>query len=266
MRTTGTLVLPLFLSMTSLLVGSGCSSSNGDWPTASATATATAPKPPTTTPTTSANPAQDLPIITIKKPGGVQIKGEWTSFAEPGAKEKLHKIVSGLPLSGKEVTVLVEKEKLAVPVEDMAVLINELGTGGVATIRVKAFKARNDVAKEIVLTPVQQIKVAPLPCSVVASVDKKLGSAVWPFKGGTAKRRETGLGGPDLTLLAETLDKELKGCESTIVFFTAEGNVEWELAHNTGATLLASDSEKKVKQLVFIDPTTEIGKEVTLKK
>ena len=67
-------------------------------------------------------------------------------------------------------------------------------------------------------------------------------------------------------LLAETLDKELKACASTVVFFTAEGNIEWELAHNTGATLLAADSEKKVKQLVFIDPATEIGKEVTLKK
>lgn len=263
MRTTGaTLVSLLLLSVTSL----ACSSSNGDWPSASASATAKAPKPPQTASTASANPGQDLPIITIKKPGGVQIRGEWASFAEPGAKEKIHKMVAALPLAGKEVTVLVEKEKLAVPVEDMAVLIDELGKGGVGTVRVKAFKARNDVAKELVLTPVQQLKETPPPCSVVASVDKKLGSAVWPIKGGTAKRRETGLGGPDLTLLAETLDKELKGCESTVVFFTAEGNIEWELAHNTGATLLAADSEKKVKQLVFIDPATEIGKEVTLKK
>lgn len=243
----------------------GCSESNGDWATSSTTATAK-PPPPSTAPKTSATAPQDLPIITIKKPGGVQIKGEWASLSEPGGKEKLHTMVAGLPLTGKEVTVLVEKEKTAVPTEDVALLIDELGKGGAATIRVKAFKARNDVAKELVLLPVQQIKDTPPPCSVIAAVDKKLGSAVWPLKGGTAKRRETGLGGPDLTLLTETLQKELKGCESTYVFFTAEGNVEWELAHNTGSTLLSSDTEKKVKSLVFIDPATEIGKEVTLKK
>lgn len=267
MRTTA-LLLPCCLSVSALLFASGCSSGgNDDWGSAKpSSSTASKPPAPPKTTTSSATPPQDLPIVTIKKPGGVQIRGEWASLQEAGGKEKLHKMVSALPLAGKEVTLLVEKEKMAVPVEDVAVAIDEFGKAGAATIRIKDFKARADVAKELVLVPVQQIKEAPPPCSVIAAVDKLNGSAVWPLKGGSAKRRETGLGGPDLTILGETLQKELKGCESTYGFFTAEGNVEWELAHNTGATVLASDAEKKLKFLVFLDPATEIGKEVALKK
>lgn len=247
-----------------------CSSGgNDDWGSAkpSSSSASKPPAPPkTSTSTSTSNPGTDVPIVEIKKPGGVLIRGEWTSLAEAGAKEKLDKIVSALPLTGKEVKLLVTKEKSAVPVEDVALILEALGKGGAATIRVMDVKARSDVAKEIVLLPVQAIKDAPPPCSVIAGVDKLNGSAVWPLKGGTAKRREAGLGGPDLTILGETLAKDLKGCESTYAFFTAEGNVEWELAHNTAGTILNSDSEKKIKWLVFLDPKTEIGKEVTLKK
>lgn len=262
---TARLAFLVSLSASTLACSSG---GNDDWGSAkpSSSGTSKPPAPPKTTTSSASNPGTDVPIVEIKKPGGVLIRGEWTSLAEAGAKEKLDKIVGALPLSGKEVKLLVTKEKQAVPVADVAMAIDALGKAGAATIRVMDVKARSDVAKEIVLVPVQQIKDAPAPCSVIAAVDKLNGSAVWPLKGGTAKRREAGLGGPDLTILGETLAKDLKGCESTYAFFTAEGNVEWELAHNTAGTVLNSDAEKKIKALVFLDPATEIGKEVTLKK
>ncbi|MFO0618335.1 MAG: hypothetical protein U0414_37420 [Polyangiaceae bacterium] len=264
MRTTALTRLFLPIALTAVACSSG---GNDDWGSAKPTSTGTS-KPPSTTPTTASSspPPQDVPIITIKKPGGIQIRGQWTSLQEAGGKEKVHTTISGLSLTGKEVKLLVEKEKSAVPVEDVAFAIDELGKAGAATIRIQDPKVRKDVAQEIVILPVQQIKDAPPPCSVVAAVDKLNGSAVWPIKGGTAKRRDAGLGGPDLAILTETLQKEFKGCDSTYAFFTAEGNVDWELAHNTGGTVLASDADKKVKSLVFLDPATQIGKEVTLKK
>ena len=78
----------------------------------------------------------------------------------------------------------------------------------------------------IAFTPLAKVKDAPA-CSIATMILKDLSTAVWPIKGGTGKRNRKGLAGPDLSLTAEALTKDLEKCDSKVAFVSSDDNIPW---------------------------------------
>jgi hypothetical protein len=191
---------------------------------------------------------------------GPYISGERVSLKENGGPEKLKKLVGDLPIKGKQVDLVVLK-KAKVP--DVMAVVRELGAAGAPTVKIKA-DGRDDLPKELVVVPQSKLGEKPAACSIVAMVDKDFSTAVWAIQGGAGKKHSKGFAGPDLTLTGESIKKDLKHCDSSVAFFSADDTLEWELAHNIGGTLLKTDEEKKIKSLVLLDEVPVPGRAVKL--
>ena len=112
--------------------------------------------------------------------------------------------------------------------------------------------------------PLSKLTDKAPPCSVVAMVEKDISTSVWAVQGGAGKKHDKGLAGPDLGNAGETLEKELKRCDSTIAFFSASPALSWELAHEIGGAVMVNDKEKKLKTLVFLEDAPVPGRPVSL--
>lgn len=95
---------------------------------------------------------------------------------------------------------------------------------------------------------------------------KDLSTALWPIKGGTAKKQRKGFAGPDLSNTGDQMKKDLAGCESNVAFFSADETVEWQMAYNLAGTLLNSDEKKKIDSLVLLSQVPVAGRPVTIGK
>lgn len=236
-----------------LVSAAGC----GDEPkptAAAATASATqsaapeAPKPKT------------MPNLLVDAEGPY-LGVERVRMNEQNAAEKLTKLVKELPIEGKQVTLLVEK-KAKIP--HVAAVVTELGKAGAPKVLIKT-DGRNDVPKELTITPEPRIST-PAPCSVAAMVLKDLSTAVWPIRGGTARKHSKGMAGPDLSNTGRQLTKDLEACESNVAFFSSDDSVEWESAYNLAGTIVTSDEKKKIDTLVLLSQIPVAGRPVTLQK
>jgi hypothetical protein len=201
-----------------------------------------------------------MPIVSVDDMGPY-IGGERASIKDQAGKDRLHALVGALPIKGREVTLTVLK-KAKIP--DVAAVVRELGLAGAPSVRISSSDARKDVPKELVVVPLEKLTEKAPGCAITAMVEKDLSTAVWSIKGGQGKKHDKGLAGPDLGNTGVTLEKALKNCDSTIAFFTAEPTLDWEHAHNIGGTILTSDTEKKIKTLVFLEKTPVPGREVDL--
>jgi biopolymer transport protein ExbD len=225
--------------------------------TAATTGAATAAPAPTAT---------DLPKPTsmpelIVDPDGPYLGGQRVNLTEATGAEKLAKIVKNLPINGKPVTLQVDKKA---KVSAVAAVVAALGDAGAPKITVKT-DGRNDLPKTLELTPEAKLS-SPAACTIVAAVLKDLSTAVWPFKGGLAKKQRKGLAGPDLSHTGEQLEKDLASCDSTTAFFSGDDTVGWESAFNLAGTVLVSDKKKKVDTLVLLQEEPVAGRAVTLGK
>jgi biopolymer transport protein ExbD len=221
--------------------------------TAATTATATPTPAPTTKPTS-------MPEL-IVDPEGPYLGSQRVNLADATGPEKLVKIVKELPINGNPVTVLVDKKAKTSAV---AALVAALGDAGAPRVIIKT-DGRNDLPKQLELTPESRVS-APAACSLVAAVLKDLSTAVWPFKGGMAKKQRKGLAGPDLSHTGEQLEKDLAACDSTTAFFSGDDAIGWESAFNIGGTVLVSDKKKRVDTLVLLHEDPVAGRAVTLGK
>jgi hypothetical protein len=242
----------LGLCLATFAVGCG-----DDKPTGASSATATATT--TAAPTPPKPKSDEMPVLSVDDMGPY-IAGERMKLKEAGGPEKLKSVVAGLPIKGKEVTLVVLKKG---KVPDVMAVVRELGAAGAPTVRIKA-DGRDDLPKELVVVPQSKLTEKAPPCSITAMVDKDLSTAVWAIQGGAGKKHSKGFAGPDLTLTGESIQKALKKCESSVAFFSADESLDWELAHNVGGTLLKSDEEKKVKALVLLDEVPVPGRPVKL--
>jgi biopolymer transport protein ExbD len=231
---------------------------------ASATATSVrAPSPPGTTAPTTTTPAPKpttMPNLTVD-PEGPYIGGQRVNLADAAGAEKLVKIVKDLPINGKPVTLLVDKKA---KVSAVAAVVTTLGDAGAPRIIVKT-DGRNDLPKQLELTPEARIS-APAACSIVATILKDLSTAVWPYKGGTAKKQRKGLAGPDLSHTGEQLEKDLAACDSTTALFSGDDTVGWESAFNLAGMVLASDKKKRVDTLVLLREEPVAGRPLSIGK
>lgn len=226
----------------------GAASAAASSKAAPSTTTASPPKPKT------------MPELTVDA-DGPYLGGTRIDLAANGGPEKLANVVKELPIGSSPVTLLVEK-KAKVPA--VAAVVFELGKAGAPTVVIRT-DGRDDLPKEIVVTPEPRVSSAPPGCSVAAMVLKDLSTAIWPAKGGTGKRQRKGLAGPDLSHTGETLEKELEVCESSVAFFSAE-EVPWENAFNIAGTVVTNDKKKRIATLILLKDTPVAGRPVTLAK
>jgi biopolymer transport protein ExbD len=241
-----------------LASSSGCSDKPAGWSSGSGSGSASAaatvaatPEPPKT---------KSMPSLIVDGEGPY-LGIERVRMQDANAAEKLAKIVKELPIEGKPVTLIVEKKAKIVHV---AAVVTELGKAGAPKVIVKT-DGRNDMPKELSLTPETRVS-SPPACSVTAMVLKDLSTALWPVKGGTARKHRKGFAGPDLSHTGEQLKKDLVSCDSTMAFFSADENVEWEMAYNLAGTILVSDEKKKIDTLVLLSQVPVAGRPVALGK
>lgn len=222
--------------------------------TATATTGVTTAAPPPTAP----SKPTSMPELTVDS-DGPYLAGQRVNLADPAGPDKLAKIVKELPIDGKPVTLLVDKKA---KVSAVAAVVAALGEGGAPKITLKT-DGRNDLPKTLEVTPEARL-TSPGGCSIVATVLKDLSTAVWPLKGGMAKKQRKGLAGPDLTRTGDELEKDLAACDSTTAFFSGDDGVGWESAFNLAGTVMVSDKKKKISTLVLLREDPVAGRAVTL--
>lgn len=188
--------------------------------------------------------------------GGTRIK-----LTDSTGPEKLLKIAKELPINGSPVVLLVDKRA---KVTATAAVVAALGEAGAPKIIIKT-DGRKDLPKEISVTPESRLGSAP-SCSLVAMLLKDFSTAVWPMKGGTARKVRKGLAGPDLSHTAEQLEKDIANCESTTAFFSGDESVAWESTFNLAGTVLTSDRKKKLETLVLLREEPVAGRPIVILK
>jgi biopolymer transport protein ExbD len=256
-------VLPFLLAAACTGVLAGCDDAPKPGAAASSAPTGAAPSTAAQTATAASTPAPKpttMPDITVD-PEGPYLGGQRVNLADATGPEKLVKIVKDLPINGKPVTVLADKKA---KVSAVAAVVAALGDAGAPKVIVKT-DGRNDLPKQIELTPESRVST-PSGCSVVATILKDLSTAVWPAKGGTAKKQRKGLAGPDLSHTSEQLEKDLASCDATSAFFSGDDTVGWESAFNLAGTVLNSDKKKHVDTLVLLREEPVAGRALTLGK
>ena len=226
----------------------------------SATAVTAPANPSPTTATTPLPKPTSMPDLVVD-PEGPYLGGQRVNLSEATWADKLAKIVKDLPINGKPVTVLADKKA---KVSAVAAVVAALGDAGAPKVTVKT-DGRNDLPKTLELTPEARVS-SPAGCSIVATVLKDLSTAVWPFKGGTARKQRKGLAGPDLSHTGEQLEKDLASCDSTTAFFQGDDGVGWESVFNLAGTVLVSDKKKRVDTLVLLHEEPVAGRALTLAK
>ncbi|MEZ4300941.1 MAG: biopolymer transporter ExbD, partial [Polyangiaceae bacterium] len=187
---------------------------------------------------------------------------ERVRMQDPKAAEKLTKLIADMPIDGKPVTLIVEK-KAKIP--HVAAVVTELGKAGAPKVILKT-DGRNDVPKELTITPQSRLTGAPPACTVAAMVMKDFATAVWPIRGGTARKHTKGMAGPDLSNTGAQLKKDIEACDSTTAVFSSDDTIEWELAFNLAGTIVVSDEKKKIDTLVLLSEIPVAGRPVALAK
>jgi biopolymer transport protein ExbD len=245
-------------TITAALLAAACDDPPKKDAAPSATAATTAPA--ATSAATPAPKPTSMPELTVDE-DGPYLAGQRVKLQDPTGPEKLVKIVKDLPIDGKQVTLLVDKKAKTSAV---AAVVAALGDAGAPKILIKT-DGRKDLPRELTVTPESRVSNAPA-CSVVATVLKDLSTAVWPVKGGTARKQRKGLAGPDLSHTGEQLEKDLERCDSTMAFFSGDDSVGWESAFNIAGTILVSDKKKRVDTLVLTKEEPVAGRPITLGK
>jgi biopolymer transport protein ExbD len=256
-------VHPLALSLLALsaFAAAGC----GDPPVKPKGSASTVPS--TTAPKAAASDAQPAPVKPKSMPellvdsDGPYLSGTRINLVDPTGPERLVKVIKDLPIDGKPVTLLVEKNAKSSAV---AAVIGALGDAGAPKVTIKT-NGRDDLPKEIEVTPEDRI-AAPPGCAIAAMVLKDLSTAIWPVKGGTGKRQRKGLAGPDLSHTGEQLTKDISSCDATVAFFSSDDAVPWESAFNLAGTVLKSDEKKKIGTLVLLREAPIAGRPVAIGK
>jgi biopolymer transport protein ExbD len=180
-------------------------------------------------------------------------------------REKMAAVIKDFPIKADEPVTVVAEKRAATPY--VAALVDELGKAGATKVILKT-DGRDDVPKQLEVVPPSKVTNPP-GCSVTVSVLKDLSTAVWPIKGATAKKQRKGLAGPDLSNTADTIKKDLAGCESSYAFFSSDDSIGWEMAYNLAGTLKVVDeksNKKKIETLVLLAESPVAGRAVAVGK
>jgi biopolymer transport protein ExbD len=225
-------------------------------------------KPASTAPSATASVAPASTMAEPPKPktmpellvdaDGPYLGGTRVDLAAKNGHEKLTKILGALPIDGKPVTLIAEKKAKTL---DVATVVAALGDAGAPKVVIKT-DGRNDLPKEITVTPPSRVS-SPPPCSIVTMVMKDdLSTAVWSLKGGVAKRQRKGLAGPDLTQTGDEVEKAIGVCTSSMAFVSGDDPIGWEMTYNLAGTMVLADKKKKIDTLVLLREAPVAGRAV----
>jgi len=199
--------------------------------TAPAQAAQPAPAPaplsaPTIAVTESGPTVRGMTALVLRENGEVDVvgRGKLTGYL---AEEKTF-------LSGNDLTIQVERQ--AKP-QAVSILLSELSKLSPGKIRI-ATETRAEFPREIEFVPQESLSKLD-PCTLVGAVTADRGAAIWKISGGTARKRGRGMGGPDLSMTAETIVSMKKGCESDVFFVGGAEGVEWGLVYDLAASAMA---------------------------
>jgi hypothetical protein len=102
---------------------------------------------------------------------------------------------------------------------------------------------------------------------VAVTVNDKLDTGVWEFKGGLGRKHPKGFAGPDLSNTEETIGKKLDLCRSKVAFFSGYHEYEWQHAYNLGALLKKiNQTKKRLDAIVLLADEPVAGREIKLRK
>jgi|GEM_PF-451219 len=135
-------------------------------------------------------------------------------------------------LSGKDVPLLVDRKA---SIRLVTYYLGELGELGVASVLIRT-ETRQEYPSELRFVP-QKRAAQPTACTPVAMILEDRGTAVWKLSGGVASKRTHGLGGPDLSMTSETLERFLKGCkQDKRLYIAAPEGIGWGLLFDLAAS------------------------------
>lgn len=217
-------------------------------------------------------PVKPPPVTEVPKPKGppelsVDNLSPKVGFSrvllqKPTDREKLKKELLQVKdeFSGKEATLLVDRKA---DTRMVIAMLEELGNIGASPIFVKT-SSRTDFPQQLTMEP--QFKAGKVPeCSVVTMLMPDFRTATWKLSGGTAGRRGKGLGGPDLSMTAETIERYAKACkESNTVFVSGSEGVEWGLVYDLAASTKVLLEKVKFERIVLLSEVPTAGRPVKL--
>ncbi len=216
-----------------------------------------------------------VPVITVDTLGvKVGPKGA-TDLAKEKSQAKLKEVIDALPIEGEPVTLVAHQKAKIVDVVETVWLLGKAGATEVI-IKTKPRSNHKDCDNEnppadkclpssLTVTPESAIEGKPKPCSITAMITAKNDVGIWGFGSNGGRKHRPGFGGPDLSSAQETVEKNLRTCESNRAYFSTAYNMPWEHAYNVGATIRFMDKDKKISQLVLLGSEPVAGRPVTLR-
>jgi hypothetical protein len=198
-------------------------------------------------------PVKPPPVTEVPKPKGPpelsidnlspKIGFSRVLLQKPTDREKLKNEILAVrnDFSGKEATVSIDRKADS---KWVIAMLEELANIGAQPIVIKT-SSRTDFTQQLTMdVPFRAGKVAD--CSVVTAILADRSTAVWKLSGGTAARRGKGLGGPDLSMTGETIERYAKACkQSNTLFVSGAEGIEWGLIYDLAA------STKKLEKVSF---------------
>ena len=198
--------------------------------------------------------------------GGPSVRGMTAVLEQPNgslsdlgvSKLKQYLIDEKKFIESHEVKVTVDRQ--AKP-SQVALFLNELGVLSPSRV-VVVTDTRPSFSKELTFVPESQLE-SPPECSLLGTITEDRGTAIWRLSGGAARKRPRGMGGPDLSMTAETIESMTKSCDSDLFFVTAPPDVEWGLVYDLAASGVALEDASLDRAVIPSKPQT-MGRPVEL--
>ncbi len=203
-------------------------------------------------------PPQSPPHLTITE-SGPSVRGSSAMLTRPDGQTDVQgrgKLASYLSeerkfIEGSEVRLVVDRGAKPIWVSIFMTELSKLSPKKVTI----ATETRSEFPKEIEFVA-QEALDRPDPCTLVGTITEDRGTAIWRLSGGAARKRGRGMGGPDLSMTADTIVSMKKGCDSDIFFATGAEGVEWGLVYDLAASAVALDKVDIRRAVVPIKTAT----------
>lgn len=204
--------------------------------------------------------AKKPPAFTVDE-SGARVGYELFLVDRPNGIEELKKELDLQKdyVAGKELTVSIERKAKLPWVQTFLSALEEKGASGF----VLKSKTRPDYPKSLNFATLSSVKDAP-QCSVVTMIQEGGTTATWTLAGGKARQRKRGLGGPDLSTTASTIESVAKACKkSDVLFVSADPVMQWGLVYDLAAST-AGLEDASFGRRVLLPETPTVGKKVNL--
>lgn len=155
-------------------------------------------------------------------------------------------------IEGKELTVIVDRKAKRGWV---GAYLKELGVLGATKLTVVT-ETRSEFSGSLEFVPPTQGGSLP-PCTMIGQITEHNGSALWQVKGGTAKERGPGLGGPDLSMAKEVIATTYEKCESDVFITDGEVTKDWGFIYDMAAAAVSTPEAGIKRGFLPADPQTK---------